>query len=164
MVVARDTRIDAGDSARHRRGCHAVLHHGRMGEVVRVVAAVIVDEGRVLVCRRAAHVRDGGVWEFPGGKIEPGESATAALVREIREELGVGIEIGALVDRSTTAVGDRSIDLACYLARLLGPRPARSTDHDLLDWVDRRELVPRAWAAPDLPAVDLLRAEVDPFR
>lgn len=129
-----------------------------MSESVRVVAAVIADGDRVLACRRAAHVRDGGAWEFPGGKVEPGESPREALVREIREELGVDIEVAELLDRSDTALGERTIDLACYLATLTGAAPRASTDHDRLEWVTRGALLPRAWAAPDLPVVELLRA------
>lgn len=60
---------------------------------IHVVAAVIVREGRVLVCRRNRDRADGGLWEFPGGKVEPGERAVEALVREIHEELGVQIRV-----------------------------------------------------------------------
>lgn len=57
----------------------------------RVVAAVIGREGRYLVCQRPAHKRHGGLWEFPGGKLEPGESILDAARRELAEELGVGV-------------------------------------------------------------------------
>ena len=58
-------------------------------EKIRVVAAVIEREGRFLVCQRPAHKRHGGLWEFPGGKLEPGESLPEAARRELAEELGV---------------------------------------------------------------------------
>jgi 8-oxo-dGTP diphosphatase len=58
---------------------------------VRVVAAVVRRDERVLVCRRPEHKRHGGLWEFPGGKCEPGESDLEALRRELREELGVEV-------------------------------------------------------------------------
>lgn len=124
-----------------------------MPEPVRVVAAVVVDGGRVLACRRAPHVREAGRWEFPGGKVEPGETPEGALAREIREELGVAIDVGELLDRSTTPVGDRAIDLACYRATLTAARPSASTDHDRLAWLAAGELAALDWAAPDLPAV-----------
>jgi 8-oxo-dGTP diphosphatase len=118
-----------------------------------VVAAVMVRDGRALACRRAAHVRGAGTWEFPGGKVEPGEQPEEALAREIREELGVVVVVGALVDRSEVPVGDLVIDLACYLADPVGPLPTTSTDHDLLRWVPLAELGGMPWSAPDLPAV-----------
>ena len=63
---------------------------------IRVVAAVIADGDRLLVCRRPGHKRHGGLWEFPGGKRERGESDAAAVARELREELGVAVvSVGA---------------------------------------------------------------------
>lgn len=124
-----------------------------MPPTVHVVAAIIHDAGLVLACRRAPHKTAAGQWEFPGGKVEPDESPEAALAREIREELSVEVVVGALVDRSTTVVGEIDIDLACYDARLVGPRPTASTDHDRLEWRRPAELHDLDWAEPDLPAV-----------
>lgn len=59
-----------------------------------VCAAVIIDQGRILLTRRPDGKKLGGYWEFPGGKVDPGESLTAALVRELREELAIDIEVG----------------------------------------------------------------------
>jgi mutator protein MutT len=59
--------------------------------VIRVIAAVVSDGDRLLVCQRPPHKRHGGLWEFPGGKCEPGESDAAAARRELREELGVEV-------------------------------------------------------------------------
>ena len=63
---------------------------------IRVIAAVVTDGDRLLVCQRPAHKRHGGLWEFPGGKCEPGESDAEAAARELREELGVEVRsVGA---------------------------------------------------------------------
>lgn len=127
-------------------------------EPLEVVAAVLVRDGRVLACRRAPGTDAAGLWEFPGGKVEQGESPEAALVREIREELGADILVGELVDRTVTESGGRSIDLACYRAKLTGELPTGSTDHDALLWVRTTELAALEWAPADIPAVRVLTA------
>ncbi len=124
-----------------------------------VVAAVIVEDGLVLACRRARHKAAPGRWEFPGGKVEPGESPVEALVREIREELGVDIVVLGELTTDDTVVDGRTVRLTCLRARLDGPRPTTSTDHDELRWVEPAGLPGLDWAAPDWPAVWMLAAE-----
>lgn len=116
---------------------------------VHVVAAVIERDGRLLACRRAPGRDAAGRWEFPGGKVEPGERPEDALVREIREELGVRIDVGALLDRTVTG----RVDLACYAARLTDAPPTASTDHDALRWVAPGDLHGLQWADADLAVV-----------
>lgn len=124
-----------------------------------VVAAVFTRGNEVLACRRAPGRSAAGKWEFPGGKIDDddNDSPVAALVREIREELGLSITVGQLIDRSVTRVGDHDIDLACYFVTS-ADTPRESSDHDELRWVPRRALNELDWAAPDLPAVTTLAA------
>lgn len=85
---------------------------------VHVVAALIFRGGEVLVQQRPAGKRHALLWEFPGGKVEPGESEQMALVRECREELGVDIAVGDLEERVRHAYQDFDIDLALYRARI----------------------------------------------
>lgn len=125
-------------------------------EPLDVVAGIIVHEGRVLACRRGADRSAGGQWEFPGGKIERDETPRDALVREIREELGVEVSAGRRLTVDETAVGDRVIRLTCVWAHAVDQIPTESTDHDALRWLARGELDSVAWAEPDLPAVRLL--------
>lgn len=117
-----------------------------------VVAAVIVRDGAVLACRRAAHKDAAGRWEFPGGKVEAGETPEEALRRELREELGVAVQVGALLDRTATG----SVELACYAVALAGPAPTASTDHDALEWRATDDLGGLEWADADRPVVALL--------
>lgn len=121
--------------------------------VIEVVAAVIERDSEFLACRRRPEKTAGGKWEFPGGKLAAGETNEEALMREIREELGVAIEITSTFRTDDTIVGDNVIRLICLSARLVGEAPTRSDDHDELRWVTRSELPDLDWAAPDLPAV-----------
>ena len=124
--------------------------------VLQVVAAVIERDGLVLACRRRADRSAGGLWEFPGGKIEPGETAEQALRREIAEELGVEIRVVGELTADVTVVGGRSIRLVCLRATLLDAAPESSIDHDELRWMLPADLPSLEWADPDLPAVRLL--------
>lgn len=123
------------------------------GRVIEVVAAVIEHEGMFLACRRRPEKAAGGKWEFPGGKIEPGETNEAALVREIQEELGTAIDVVGPLRTDDTTVGNNIIRLVCLRAHLRGDVPTNSSDHDELRWVSPSELSGLDWAAPDLPAV-----------
>jgi 8-oxo-dGTP diphosphatase len=99
------------------------------------------------------------MWEFPGGKVEAGESPQAALVREVWEELGISVVIGALVARGVTqAEQPNPIDLACYYATPVDALPVVSAAHDKLLWLEPKGLDALHWTAPDLAAVRVLKA------
>ncbi|WP_420364277.1 (deoxy)nucleoside triphosphate pyrophosphohydrolase [Curtobacterium sp. L3-7] len=126
---------------------------------IEVVAAVLTrDDGSVFVCRRSPGRASAGFWEFPGGKVERGEEPRDALARELREELDIESQIGALITRDTTAVGSAQIDLACYRVAFDSEGPKRSTDHDELRWMTPSELHLLRWAPPDLPAARIVSA------
>lgn len=104
-----------------------------------VVAAVIEDAHRFLVTRRPPGVHLAGLWEFPGGKIDPHESHASALKREIREELGVDIEVGGLAYDTTHAYPDRTVTLYFYRCNLLGtPSPQLGQE---MRWIARADLL-----------------------
>lgn len=126
-----------------------------------VVAGVFTDEDRVLGCRRRPGIPEAGRWEFPGGKVEPGENPQQALARELLEELGVVVEVGDLIDCSTTMVNEVPITLSCYHVRAVSEVGPVSNDHDQLSWFARERLLWLDWAEPDLPCVRRL-SRIDP--
>lgn len=102
--------------------------------IIKVVAAIINLDGQYLIARRKEDKKNGGLWEFPGGKIEPGESPEDALAREIKEELNVDIEVGEFFDADIHRYEQATIELAAYSASLLS-YDFRLADHDELRWV-----------------------------
>ena len=124
-----------------------------------VVAAVIEDgHGRVLVAQRPAHKHLALKWEFPGGKIDAGETPQAALARELREELGIEIEIIRTLPRFIHDYGTVVIDMLPFVCRLAPASAApHPHEHVALRWVLPAELSTLDLAAADLPIVDALR-------
>lgn len=100
----------------------------------------------------------GGKWEFPGGKVEAGESLVAAAVRELSEELGVRIGVLGHLRTDDTNDGDLTIRLYAMAARLIGPKPTKSLDHDRLVWTRITDLRQHDWAPADLPIVTHLES------
>ncbi|MFC9076134.1 (deoxy)nucleoside triphosphate pyrophosphohydrolase [Streptomyces sp. NPDC057062] len=127
-----------------------------MTQPIVVVGAALVDGGRLLAARRSAPVELAGRWELPGGKVEPGESPEQALVRELREELGVTAEP---VER---VPGEWALKpgyvLRIWLARLLEGAPEPLEDHDELRWLTPDEVWGVDWLDQDVAAVDAVLA------
>ncbi|MCB8902895.1 MULTISPECIES: (deoxy)nucleoside triphosphate pyrophosphohydrolase [unclassified Streptomyces] len=119
--------------------------------VVVVVAGALYDRGRLLAARRSAPVELAGRWELPGGKLEPGESPEEALVRELREELGVEVEPGERIPGEWPL--KPGYVLRVWTARLLSGEPRPLEDHDALRWLTRSELDSVDWLDQDRPAV-----------
>jgi mutator protein MutT len=106
--------------------------------VVEVVAAVIERGGRVLIARRPAGSHLGGLWEFPGGKRQDGETAEAALAREIREELDAAVSVGELLDDVEWRYPEKTVRLRFFRCALEGePRAAEGQD---IAWVTPADL------------------------
>jgi len=123
---------------------------------IAVVAAVIADGSRYFVTRRLRGTHLEGYWEFPGGKVDEGESHEAALRREIVEELGAEIEVGALELETAHAYPDRTIALAFYRCRLLGePRPLLGQE---MCWVEAADLPTLAFPPADAELITRLAA------
>ena len=119
-----------------------------------VTAAVIEQDGRLLVTRRQKGTHLEGCWEFPGGKCEAGETHEACLARELREELAVSATVGVEILTTTHAYPDRRVELHFFRCRLLGtPAPQMGQD---MRWVTREELGALSFPPADAELVQWL--------
>lgn len=113
-----------------------------------VVAGVVERGGRLMLCRRRPEASNGSKWEFPGGKIEPGESPEAALARELKEELDIGVRVGRVADAVYHRYPDRDVLLLFYRCEILDGEP-RAVDCSAVEWA-----APEALRGYDLAAAD----------
>jgi 8-oxo-dGTP diphosphatase len=123
---------------------------------VRVVAAVIPREDCYLITQRRPSAVLGGLWEFPGGKVEEGETEEDALKREVRERVGVDAEVGICIGRRTHDYDGYSVDLSLYQARIhesADPQPVRVAD---CRWVRSADFENYRFPAADQATMDLL--------
>ncbi|SDT76622.1 (deoxy)nucleoside triphosphate pyrophosphohydrolase [Actinoplanes derwentensis] len=122
-----------------------------------IVAAVIITAGRVLACERSAPPEAAGRWEFPGGKVEAGETEQAALARECAEELGVRVAVGDRVGPDVPLAHGRAV-LRVYAVELLNGDVPEALEHRSMRWlaVDQLDSVP--WLPADVPIVAELPA------
>ncbi|MFF8384376.1 (deoxy)nucleoside triphosphate pyrophosphohydrolase [Streptomyces kanasensis] len=116
-----------------------------------VVAGAVFDRGRLLAARRSAPPELAGRWELPGGKVEPGEGGPEALVRELREELGVEVEPCERIPGEWPL--KPGYVLRVWTARVLSGEPRPLQDHDELRWLTRRDWDSVDWLDQDVPAV-----------
>ncbi|MEV5001503.1 (deoxy)nucleoside triphosphate pyrophosphohydrolase [Nocardioides sp. LML1-1-1.1] len=122
-----------------------------------VVGAVIVRDARVLCAQRGPDGSLAGRWEFPGGKVEDGESAPDALAREIDEELRCTVDVGDPIATTRYDDGRVVVVLTTYWCTLTSGEPQR-TEHAELRWVVPEELGDLDWAPADVPAVEVVTA------
>ncbi|MGT2807568.1 (deoxy)nucleoside triphosphate pyrophosphohydrolase [Streptococcus iniae] len=125
-------------------------------KIINVVAAAIEKDGKLFCAQRPSNKSLGGYWEFPGGKLEFGESPEEALIREIKEEFNAEIEIIEFINESSYNYDFGTVVMKTFLSKLL-------SDHlELLEHQDSKWLVPKElstlnWAPVDIPAVQLLQ-------
>jgi 8-oxo-dGTP diphosphatase len=122
-----------------------------------VVGAVIINEKNEVLCAlRSQTMSLPGFWEFPGGKIETGETPQESLKREIREELNCTIEVGDLVADATHEYPTIIVRLITYFARIIDGTPI-ANEHEKLIWLSINELDSLEWAPADLPTIEALK-------
>jgi mutator protein MutT len=129
-------------------------------EVLEVAAGLVFRNGRLLITQRRPQDHLGGLWEFPGGKRESGESFEACLRRELKEELGLEVEPGELLDSITHAYPESTVHLKFYRCACPIDEPQLLGCHALA-WVNQTELNDYAFPAADQRLLDLLRARKD---
>jgi len=115
-----------------------------------VVCAVIESDGRILAARRSPGRPHAGLWEFPGGKVRDGETPAQALVREIREELGIDIVIIKPLRPNTHRYPGKTIRLIPFVCTPAGAHPLVLKDHDAVEWLMPEHAAGRPWAAADV--------------
>ncbi|HJQ07029.1 MAG TPA: (deoxy)nucleoside triphosphate pyrophosphohydrolase [Nocardioides sp.] len=125
---------------------------------IEVVGAVIVEDGKILCAQRGTGAL-AGMWEFPGGKLEPGETHHDALVREIAEEIHCEIAIGSLVTTTRHEYDAGVLTLTTYYCTLVAGSPVL-TEHSELAWLAPADLDRLDWAPADLPAVEVVRRDL----
>jgi 8-oxo-dGTP diphosphatase len=123
---------------------------------IRVVAAVIEQQGRFLITQRRASGVLAGLWEFPSGKVETGETDEAALRRELRERVGVDVEVGSTTAHRTHRYDGYIVDLFLYRASIAASQEPRAVRVDDVRWVAAQELENYAFPPADQATTDLL--------
>lgn len=129
-----------------------------MSRRIEVVGAVIVAHGRVFCTKRGPGNLE-GFWEFPGGKLEPGESPQGALTREIREELGCTVSVGSRVATTEHAYDFAVIVLTTFYCELVAGEPTLS-EHTDSAWLAPQQLDALMWAPADRPAVKQIQSDL----
>ena len=123
-----------------------------------VVAALIREKGRFLICQRPANKARGLLWEFVGGKVEPGETKEQALIRECREELDIAVSVGQVYLEVTHTYPDLTVHLTLFEAAIVGGRP-RKVEHNALKWITPAEISRFEFCPADQEVLEKLRQE-----
>ncbi|MDD7646988.1 MAG: (deoxy)nucleoside triphosphate pyrophosphohydrolase [Ruminococcus bromii] len=129
-----------------------------MRKQTEVVAALIWNGDRFMICQRPAHKARGLLWEFVGGKVEPGETKQAALVRECREELDVTVSVGEPYMDVVHDYPDLLVHLTLFSARIAEGTP-RLLEHNDLRWITPAEIPEYDFCPADVEILDRIRAD-----
>lgn len=128
-------------------------------KTIRVVAAVIRKDDRIFATQRGyGEFKDG--WEFPGGKIEPGETPQQALVREIREELETEIRVGDLIDTIEYDYPTFHLSMDCFWCEIV-EGSLELKEHEAAKWLDRESLYTVDWLPADVGLIEKIRKGID---
>lgn len=133
-------------------------------KILQVVGAAIINDKNEVLCAQRGYGSLKGKWEFPGGKIEKGESDAEALAREIKEELGINVSVTDMIDENYHEYDTFNVNLKVYRCTYISGE-INDTEHQSLEWVEGRKLNDLDWADADKPIVetylDSLPKEID---
>jgi mutator protein MutT len=124
---------------------------------IEVGAALVFQHGKLLIAQRHAKSHLGGLWEFPGGKREQDETFEQCLARELREELGIEVEVGELFEEIAHAYAEKTVHLKFFICQLISGKP-RPLDCAAFKWVAKTELADFEFPAADARLLEKLRA------
>lgn len=125
---------------------------------IEVAAALVFRDGKLLITQRYPDAHLGGLWEFPGGKREPNETFEECLARELREELGVEVAVGELLENLTHAYPEKTVQLRFYLCRLTQREP-QALGCPAFKWVSAAELTQHQFPAADTRLLEKLQRD-----
>lgn len=125
--------------------------------VIDVAAALLFRDGKLLITQRCADAHLGGLWEFPGGKREPNETFEDCLARELREELGIEVKVGELVESITYAYPEKTVHLKFFRCQWMKHEP-QALGCDAFKWITREQLVQHQFPPADARLLDALGA------
>ncbi len=126
--------------------------------LIEVAAGLVFRRGKLLITKRHAGVHLGGLWEFPGGKREPDESFEECLVRELREELGMEVKVGELIESFTHSYPEKTVHLHFYRCRWVKSEP-QTLGCQALRWIGPDELEQYPFPAADTRLLNRLRID-----
>jgi len=123
---------------------------------IEVSAALIFRDGKILITQRHTSAHLGGLWEFPGGKCEPGETFEQCLVREIQEELCIEIEVGQLLEEISHAYAEKTVRLKFFICKFISGIP-QPLDCAAFKWIEKAEMAEFEFPAADARLLEKLR-------
>jgi len=129
-----------------------------VSRIIDVAAGLVFQQGKLLITQRRPDDHLGGFWEFPGGKVEPGETFEHCLVRELREELGIEVSLGPEIEEITHTYPEKTVRLRFFLCRLIMGE-ARPIHCHALEWVSLEELDRYEFPAADARLLAKLRSD-----
>jgi mutator protein MutT len=131
-----------------------------VSKVIDVAAGLVFRNGKLLITQRRPGDHLGGLWEFPGGKVEPGETFEHCLVRELREELGIEVSVGEQIEEITHSYPEKTVRLRFFLCTLLAGE-AHPIHCHALAWITRGELTRYEFPSADARLLTRLVSQTD---